>query len=79
MSSPKLPTGWSVTGTAETTDVDATGKFVKGILVSFHTTGGHDGSVFLPVDQATPDRVRAVIEARVAQLDDITALTGGAE
>lgn len=74
MSTPALPPTWQVTGTAETTQLTDAGQIQPGILVNFTTSRGHQGSVFLAMAAATPDNVRAAIEARVRAIEGIATL-----
>lgn len=67
---------WKVTGQQETNRTSTTGQFVSGMLVSFQTDSGHAGSVFVPDSQYKPDIVKAMIAARVAQLDSVQSLEG---
>jgi hypothetical protein len=70
--------GWRVVSQAQTTDVDMDNRFVEGLRVSFVTGRGHSGSVFVPLAQATPDNVAAVISDRAAVMDEIAGLSSEA-
>lgn len=73
---PSMPTsGWTVTGQVETTTIGTDNRLVNGITVSFLTGDGVSGSVFVPNDQYTPDRVRAAIAARAGLLDAVQSMT----
>lgn len=67
---------WRVTGQQETNRTDATGRFVSGVLVAFTIDNGVAGSVFVPDAQYTPDNVKQLIAARVAQLTGVANLAG---
>lgn len=67
---------WTITTQVETFDVGPTGTFVQGIRVGFRTVTGAIGSVFLPSDQYTVERVRSLVAARAAAMDATAALTG---
>lgn len=71
---PAVPS-WQVTGQAERTDIAADGTPVRGMVVYFTTGAGHQGSVFVPASQYTPDTVRAMIAAAAARMDAVGALT----
>lgn len=74
MSTPSTPPTWQVTGTSETTQLTDSGQFQPGILVNFTTGRGHQGSVFLAMAAATPENVKAAIDARVRALEGIATL-----
>lgn len=67
---------WNVTTQQETTRPDSTGRFVSGVLVTFTTSNGLSGSVFVPDAQYTPDNVRSAIQARVEQMVGVQSLQG---
>jgi len=74
---PSAPvTGWRVTDQVQTTDVDAQGRPVRGMRVSFQTGAGVTSSVFVPENRYTPDNVRATIAAAATQIDQVHKLTG---
>lgn len=79
MTQPMPPpvTSWQVTGQAERTDIANDGTPVRGVVVYFLTGAGHQGSVFVPATQYTPDNVRAMIAKAAAQMDAVGALTSG--
>ncbi len=67
-----LPYG--ITGQHQTSWLDPSGRFIDGVEVSF-TIPGHGGqSVRVPLDQYNADRVKALIEERVAHVSAIAQL-----
>lgn len=70
------PPAWRVTGQQETMDLSAGGTYVAGVKVSFQTTRGTLGSVFVPSDQYAPERVRQLVAERAAAIDAVDGLTG---
>lgn len=70
------PPAWEVTGQIEKVDLGPNGTFVQGVAVTFRTADGSVGTVFVPVEQYTADRVRAAINARAAALAEVAALRG---
>lgn len=74
--SPPPPGGWTVTGQRQTQQLlPGSQNFVQGVDVTFITGYGVTASIFVPYSQATPDQIKALISARVAQLDAISTLT----
>lgn len=68
--------GWTVTGQREVQQLPPGAQnFVKGMEVTFVTSYGVVGSVFIPYTQYTAAGIQTVIGARVAQLDEVSALT----
>lgn len=77
MSEPMTATssGWKVTGQRETKELPAGAQnYVDGVTVTFLTGHQVTGSVFVAYP-LTPDRVKAAIDARAAQLDAVSSLT----
>jgi hypothetical protein len=70
------PPAWTVVSQVETVDLGPAGAFVAGVRVSFTTAAGATGSVFVPSDQYTVERVRAAINAKAETLDAIAELRG---
>jgi hypothetical protein len=68
------PTGWKVTGQVEQTQI-TNGGITQGWRVSFITTGGINGSVWVPVNQYNPTVIAAAINPIAAQLDAVAGLT----
>lgn len=75
MAQPQAPL-WRVTAQVETNRTDSNGRFVSGVLVSYNTRDGIAGTVFVPDAQYTPEYVRQLINARVAQHTQVAGLTG---
>lgn len=73
---PASSTGWKVVGQTETMGLDPLGKAVDGIRVTFQTTRGITGTVFVPKDRYTPDNVTAAIKAAVGTLHTVADLSG---
>lgn len=67
--------GYAVTAQLQTTQLYG-GRFVRGVEVSFTTTKGNSGSVFIPEDQYNPDNVKAQVSAKAALMDAVGAITG---
>lgn len=68
--------GWQVTGQREDQQLPPGAQnFVKGQTITFTTGYGVVGTVFIPYNQYTAANVSAAIAARVAQLDQVSALT----
>ncbi|HXG40212.1 MAG TPA: hypothetical protein VNJ28_04645 [Candidatus Limnocylindrales bacterium] len=70
------PPRWTVVSQTETVDQDAGGSFVPGVRVVVRTRAGDQVSVFVPLAEYRPDRVRELIEARVATLEAVRGLEG---
>jgi len=73
---PEAPPAWVVTSQVETVDLGPTGNFQPGVRVSFRTRSGAIGSVFVPTDGYTVERVREAIAARAATLETVAGLQG---
>lgn len=66
---------WQVTGqAADQFTFDGAGNPVSGYRVSFITGAGQKGSVFVPEEHYTPDKVRTLIAAQAARMDAVAAL-----
>lgn len=70
-------TSWNVTGQREDFRADENGDYGNGIVVSFMTNKGNRGSVFVPMKDYQPQRVRELVAAKAAQMDAVSDLTGG--
>ena len=68
--------GWSVTSQREDIQLAPNGQVANGVVVTFTTASGIQGSVFVPNVDYTPDRVRAMIAERVARMEAVHKLTG---
>lgn len=71
-----LPTTWTVTGQVAKFAADPTGKPVNGVEISFTTTAGNSGTVFIPNTSFNVANAQAAIAARAAILDAVSNLTG---
>ena len=67
---------WTVTGQMDTTTIDATGRAVAGVMVSFTTPAGDSGAVFVPHSAFNAANVRAAILAKVTTMDAVSQLNG---
>ena len=72
-----LPVTWRVTSQSQTTDAAEDGRFTEGVRVSFATSAGDTGSVFLPLPAFTPQAVADAIAARVAVMHQVRGLGAG--
>lgn len=68
--------GWKIEYQQPTVEVDGSGKPVSGMRVAFVTGKGVHAWVFVPQNQYSVDNVRALVSARVAEIDAVHALTG---
>lgn len=76
MSTPAPTDTWQVVGQAPASKVNPSGTDVQeGYDVTFVTGQGHTGTVFVPLSQYRPDRVKELIAARAAMLDQVGSLT----
>jgi hypothetical protein len=69
------PVTWTVTGQQDTTDLDATGRAVRGYRIDFTTGLGNHGSVFVPKARYSVESARAAIMQHAAELDQVSALS----
>lgn len=67
--------GWTVTSSTPATNIDSSGRVIKGYQVTFTTGLGHNGTVFVPESQYQPDMVRAAIKAQAVIVDQINTLS----
>jgi hypothetical protein len=79
MDGSQLPPGvsWRVTSQQEGTQPGPAGTYTKGVTVYFNVSTGDSGSVFIPNNMYTSDNVIAAVNARAAQLAEISQLTSG--
>ncbi len=70
------PPAWTIITQVETTDLGPNGTFIQGVKVGFRTASGAIGSVFIPTDAYTVEKVRTEVSARAATLDQVAGLTG---
>lgn len=74
--SPPAPVTWYVISQTEVTQPGTQGRLVSGHKVIFGLSTGDTGSVFVPDDQYTLQNVQAAIQARVALIVGVGALSG---
>lgn len=67
---------WKVITQNETTRPDDTGHFTAGVLITFQTTTGLNGTVFVPNNQYTSKYVKEVIQEKVNRMSEIQGLKG---
>lgn len=76
MSDMSMPVTWKVVPPqVPTYGTDASGKPTSGRDVTWQASNGTSGTVFVPDAQYTPDGVRAIVNAAVAQEMAISGLT----
>ena len=71
----KPPVKWRVVSQIETTQPDASGRFVQGVLVSFQTESGVVGSVFVPASQYNVETVKRLITEKAFLIESVQKLT----
>lgn len=72
------PSGWTVTGQQQKTQLGQGGTFERGYDVSYQTTLGHTGSVFIKDTlYGNIDAVRALIQTAAENSDAVGTLTSG--
>lgn len=69
-------TGWQLEGQQETSEVSPANQIVQGYRIQFVTQYGAHGSVFLPREAYTADRVRQAIVAQATTMDTVHTLSG---
>lgn len=67
---------WRVTQQMETQQPGANGRFTKGVNVTFSTSNGLSGTVFVPESSYSADNVRKLIAAKVAAMTSVQNLNG---
>jgi hypothetical protein len=67
---------WSVTSQREDWQVKANGQAGPGMVVTFTTRSGAVGSVFIPTEEYTLDRVRALVDEKARAVEAVAGLTG---
>lgn len=76
-SAPGQPgTGWAVTSQQESSKVSPANQIVPGYDVFFVTQYQQHGSVFLPREAYTPERVRQAITEQATSMDAVHTLQG---
>jgi hypothetical protein len=68
---------WQVIKVETISAPDATGRYVPSRRVTYQLTDGTVGQVNVPTVNATPDAVRAAIQADADNLSPITLLKSG--
>lgn len=64
--------GWKITGQVpDQYSPVAAGQPVIGTIISFVTSDGNQGSLFVPDDQYTTAKVRALVEAKANLVDNV--------
>ena len=72
-----MAASWKITGDRPDQVWFVAGVDVTGHLITFITGHGHPGSVQVPDDQYTKDRVRAIVQAKANVVDEVNALSEG--
>lgn len=75
MTSPASPT-WAVISQQETMDQGPGGSYVQGVKVTFRTSTGQVGSVFVPQESYTADEVRRRVDQKAATVLAVADLQG---
>ncbi len=70
------PWSWHVTTQVQQAGRADNGAFVPGVLIGFETDNGHQGTIFLPQAQYTPEAIAAAVSKRVQLMRDVGGLTG---
>lgn len=72
---PEVPL-WTVTSQQESVDLASNGTYVQGTRITFRTRSGAMGSVFVAPGDYTPERVRALLQARAADMEAVHLMSG---
>jgi hypothetical protein len=75
MATDSAPT-WEVTGQREDFGLNDAQQYVQGVTVTFRTSGGVQGTVFIPGNLYTAAYARQVINARAQEVVAVSSLTG---
>lgn len=67
---------WSIIGQREDYRPGPGGAFILGRVVTFQTSAGDQGTIFLPVEQYTADNVKAAIDKLADTMLAVSDLTG---
>lgn len=67
---------WEVTQQVEATDMGPSGTFVSGVRITFRTSAGVVGSVFVPHGDYTVENARRLIAERAAIVAGVSGLRG---
>ena len=65
---------WKVTAQTQTMMLTSGGQWVEGMKVEFTTTEGITGSITVPLSQYNASGVAELLDARVAQLNEVASL-----
>ena len=65
---------WTVTKQTQTMQLNAAGQWVDAMKIEYTTTEGAAGFIVVPLNTYTADTVRSLLDARVAQINEIAAL-----
>ena len=76
MTQPSAGVTWRVTQQTEGMGKLPNGQFVQGVNVTFATTAGVTGTVFVAHSEYTPDRVRQLIAEKLTTMHQVQNLTG---
>lgn len=69
-------TGWAITSQQEASEVGDASTVVQGMRVFFRTQHGSTGSVFVPREAYTAERVRQLVNDQAATMDNVHRLEG---
>lgn len=76
MTSATNPVDWTITGQAATTRANGSGGFSDGVDVSYDTSTGLSGTVFITnTDYRNLDRVRQLVQADADHRSAVATLT----
>ncbi|MGH3180330.1 MAG: hypothetical protein ACRDOE_00245 [Streptosporangiaceae bacterium] len=73
---PAPPAAWRITAQREVNRLNASGQYVSGVLLTFQTAGGLIGTAFVPDAQYTAERVKNLVNDRVAAMEAVQGLQG---
>ncbi len=68
--------GWTIEYQQPATEINGAGRAVKGMRIGFVTGRGVHADVFSSWADYSPENVRAMIQAKVSQIDAVHALQG---
>ena len=69
-------TTWTVTAQREDYQLGKSGQLVSGMVVTFQTTSGAVGSVFIEQTDYSVERVRQAVAAKAQQMEAVQGLSG---
>lgn len=67
---------WTVTSQREDYQLGKNGQLVQGMVVTFQTTSGAVGSVFVEQTDYTVERVRQAVASKAAAMEAVQGLSG---